>query len=350
MSELQQIFDTVNIGLVVLDRDLTVTQWNRWMVQHSGIVPESIVGTPLFEHYPTLDNQKFVKNCKAVLAFGNFCFFSQKLHRFLFPLKPVGSFGAKFDRMQQSCTMGPIRGGDGAITNVFIVVQDVTELATYEQKMMEMNIRDGLTGIYNRRHLENRLAAEWERHQRYGRLFSLLMIDIDHFKAVNDTYGHQTGDEVLKNVAARIVKNIRKTDCLARYGGEEFCCLLPETGLGNAMMLAELFRREVEAMTIAAGETGVQVTVSLGVSEMSPGDTPETLLKRADEALYQAKRTGRNKVVPLEASAAQRAAARREATSGERGVRESDGKLPEQGADWPPLESPAESGTDPAGP
>jgi diguanylate cyclase (GGDEF)-like protein len=301
MNELHQIFDTVNIGLVVMDKELKVTQWNRWMFQHSGIASEQIVGSSIFEHFPALDSPWFTRNCKAVLTFGNFSFFSQKLHHYLFPFKPVGSFAAKFEFMQQSCTMGPLRGEDNAINSIFVIVQDVTELATYEQKMMELNIRDGLTGIYNRRHFESRLAAECERHQRYDRKLSLIMIDIDFFKAVNDSYGHQCGDQVLREVASGIASVIRTSDCLARYGGEEFCCLLPETALANAVMLAELFRRHVEDMAIEQDCNQLKVTISLGVAEYGEMDTAETLLKRADEALYEAKRTGRNRTVSLDA-------------------------------------------------
>ena len=297
MNELEQIFSTVNIGLVIMDKDLNVTQWNRWMFQHSGIASEQIVGSPIIGHFPRLDTPRFLKNCKAVLTFGNFCFFSQKLHHFLFPFKPVGSFGAKFEHMQQNCTMGPLRADDNSIIGIFLIVQDVTELAIYEQKMIEMNVKDGLTGIYNRRHLESRLGDECERQKRYAGKLSLVMLDIDFFKKVNDTYGHQCGDHVLKSVASGIASIIRKTDCLARYGGEEFCCLLPETGIKDASMLAERFRKHVEEMALLYQDTEVRVTISLGVSEFTAASSPEMLLKKADDALYQAKKTGRNKVV-----------------------------------------------------
>lgn len=299
MKELEQIFGTVNIGLVIMDKELNVTHWNRWMFLHSGIAAERIVGSSIFHHFPDLNSPKFTRNCKAVLAFGNFSFFSQKLHHFLFPFKPVGSFGAKFEHMQQSCTMGPLRGDDNSVTSIFVIVQDVTELAVYEQKLMEMNVRDGLTGIYNRRHFESRLKEECERHRRYNRKLSMIMFDIDFFKKVNDTYGHQCGDHVLKGVSSGIASIIRKTDCLARYGGEEFCCLLPETELEPAIMLAERFRAHVMEMTLLYQDAEVGVTISLGVSEFEENDAPEMLLKRADNALYDAKRTGRNKVVAM---------------------------------------------------
>jgi diguanylate cyclase (GGDEF)-like protein len=234
-----------------------------------------------------------------VLSFGNFAFFSQKLHRFLFPFKPDSSFGYHFDLMQQSCTMGPLRGENNSITSLFLIVQDVTELATYEQKLIEMNTIDALTGIYNRRFLETRLKEECERHSRYSRPLSVMMIDIDFFKLVNDNHGHQAGDLVLKNVASKAVSNIRKTDLMARYGGEEFCCLLPETDSVAAEIVAENMRTHIEELENHFHKNLIKVTISLGISSLIPEDSPETLLKRADEALYQAKRNGRNRFVRI---------------------------------------------------
>jgi len=298
-NDLTQIFDTVNIGLVILDKDIKVLYWNRWMATRSGIPAERIIGESIFDYFPHLSTPSFNKNCKAVLSFGNFAFFSQKLHRYLFPFKPDSSFGYRFDLMQQSCTMGPLRGEDNSITSLFLIVQDVTELATYEQKLIEMNTIDALTGIYNRRFLESRLKEECERHSRYFRSLSVLMIDIDFFKKVNDTHGHQGGDLVLKSVATKAASVIRKTDFMARYGGEEFCCLLPETDGTAAETVAENLRARIEEMECHFQKKLIRVTISLGISSFERGDTPETLLKRADEALYQAKRSGRNRFVRL---------------------------------------------------
>jgi diguanylate cyclase len=299
LKELTQIFDTVNFGLVVLDRDIKIQYWNRWMAMHSGIPSNQIIGEPLFDFFPHLSTPSFNKNCKAVLSFGNFAFFAQKLHRFLFPFKPDSSFGYHFDLMQQSCTMGPLRSEDNSISGIFLIVQDVTELATYEQKLIEMNIKDALTGIYNRRYLESRLKEECDRQQRYSRPLSLIMIDIDFFKKVNDTYGHQCGDLILQSVAAKAASVIRKTDFIARYGGEEFCCLLPETNADAAETVAENLRIHIEEMENSFENSSIKVTISLGISDFVTEDTPDTLLKRADDALYQAKHTGRNRFIRL---------------------------------------------------
>jgi diguanylate cyclase len=294
----EQIFNMINVGIIVLDRDLRVEHWNRWMELHSGIAAEQIVNTPLFLQYPELDNPKFNRNCKAVLNFGNFSFFSQKLHSYLFPLKTSTQFGQSLDKMQQSCTMGPIRDAKKNVTHLFIAVQDVTELVAYESKLIDMNMQDGLTGVFNRRFFESKINEEFSRHKRYSRPFVLIMCDIDYFKSVNDTYGHQCGDEVLKVVASTIQMIIRGTDILARYGGEEFCCLLPEAEIDEAHAIAERLRQAIAELVVSYKGQEVSVTASLGISAISDGvETSEMLVTMADDALYEAKRTGRNRVV-----------------------------------------------------
>jgi diguanylate cyclase (GGDEF)-like protein len=293
-----QVFDMVDIGLVILDKDLRICHWNRWMQLHSGIVPDKITGSLVFETFPNLKRPRFLNNCKAVLTFGNFCFFSQKLHHYLFPFKPISSFDSQFEFMQQSCTMGPLRGEDGSIEYIFIAVHDVTETVNFEQKLMEMNMRDALTGIHNRRSLELHLKEEMERHKRYNHPLSMIMFDIDSFKQVNDTYGHQCGDYILQQIATTIEKNIRSEDIVARYGGEEFCCLLPETPVEAAANLAERFRKKISQKPYRYLDRTVNITISLGVSTLNEKTaTAQMLLKKADAGLYAAKNAGRNLVV-----------------------------------------------------
>jgi diguanylate cyclase len=300
MNKFSQIFETINFGLIILDIELKVTHWNNWMERHSGIASKQITGSSLFDFFPEINTPRFMRNSNSVLSFGNFSFFSQKLHHFLFPFKPVSSFQSSiFEHMQQSCTMGPLRNDDNKIIGIFLIVQDVTELVSYEQKLIEMNIKDGLTGIYNRRFFQTRLGEEFQRHKRYGTKLSLIMFDIDFFKKVNDCYGHQCGDVVLQSVASKISSIIRQTDYLARYGGEEFCCLLPQTDLTGALILAERFRLAIEQQATTCQANTIKVTISLGVSDATSKDSAENLLKRADDALYQAKDSGRNRVVSI---------------------------------------------------
>lgn len=171
---------------------------------------------------------------------------------------------------------------------------------------MEMAVTDALTGLNNRRYLETHLASLVDQSIARRKALSLVIVDIDFFKKINDTYGHDVGDEVLVEFAARIRKNIRGIDLACRYGGEEFVIVMPETDNALAYMVAERLRQRIaaEPFMVSGGATALDVTISLGLSEISVGgDTPATLMKRADEALYEAKRSGRNRVV-IESKAA----------------------------------------------
>ena len=139
-----QVFDLVDIGLVILDKDLRIRYWNRWMQLHSGIDPDKITGSIVINTFPNLKHTHFMNKCKTVLTFGNFCFFSQKLHHYLFPFQPTSYFDSKFDFMQQNCTMGPLRSENGSIEYIFIAVHDVTETINFEQKLIVMSMRDAL--------------------------------------------------------------------------------------------------------------------------------------------------------------------------------------------------------------
>ena len=177
--------------------------------------------------------------------------------------------------------------------------------ARYQMRLAEGALQDALTGLYNRRHLDERLASELAAAQRHGRPVSLLMVDIDHFKAVNDEHGHLAGDEALKMVAFVLRGAVRKEDVLARYGGEEFVVIARETALDGARALAERIRRAVERSHCAwqGRELGLTVsiglTVSVGLTEFVPGRSEREVLEAADRALYTAKQQGRNRVVAL---------------------------------------------------
>jgi diguanylate cyclase (GGDEF)-like protein len=163
------------------------------------------------------------------------------------------------------------------------------------------NATDSLMGICNRRHFDQRLREETARARRYSLALSLLMADIDHFKKINDTYGHQAGDAVLAGIAALFSREVRKSDILARYGGEEVVIISTNTNLGGAHVLAERIRAHVEASAFPTGVRGVaqsiRCTVSIGVATLSGGSGgPEALLAAADAALYRAKAKGRNQV------------------------------------------------------
>ena len=170
------------------------------------------------------------------------------------------------------------------------------ELKATQKKLELQATIDDLSGLYNRRHFRTLTQNEISSSIRYHLPLSLLMIDLDHFKAVNDTHGHDMGDKVLVAVANSIRKVIRKPDIPGRIGGEEFAILLPNTYLEGALALAERLRRESEEITIPTSKVPVTITISIGVAYLDTGDAIDNLLKKADQALYQAKNLGRNRV------------------------------------------------------
>ncbi len=173
----------------------------------------------------------------------------------------------------------------------------IEEIGRLQVALQELAVRDSLTGLYNRRYLDETLEREVSRARREGIPLSLVMLDIDYFKRVNDTYGHQVGDEVLRMLAATLSADIRTEDVACRYGGEEFLILLPNMPLETAMLRAEAWRAAVEGLSIAHGDFQLAFTISLGVSAYPDhGKTPDDLTRCADQALYKAKHDGRNRV------------------------------------------------------
>lgn len=158
-------------------------------------------------------------------------------------------------------------------------------------------IYDILTSLYNRRYFEDRLGVEAQRSFYSGTPLSLVMVDIDHYKKINDTFGHTEGDKILSKIASLLKTSVRKKDTLARYGGEEFVLILPESGLGESYIIAERIRRLVESTPFQVGEVHINLTVSLGISNFPThqAKSKEELVRMADLALYEAKRGGRNR-------------------------------------------------------
>jgi len=171
-----------------------------------------------------------------------------------------------------------------------------TELEKSLTIIKEMSIRDDLTGVYNRRHLMELLEHEYHRISRGGAHFSVAMLDIDHFKSVNDTHGHLTGDEVLKAVSDVIRNSLRSADFCGRYGGEEFLLVMTQTNINGALLCAERIRSTIEQSRFTSLGPNFRVTVSLGVTEFTGKEDIPNMIARADKALYRAKESGRNRV------------------------------------------------------
>jgi diguanylate cyclase (GGDEF)-like protein len=181
------------------------------------------------------------------------------------------------------------------------ILQRTLELLQANRKLEELATTDPLTGIANRRKMTEQVAQELERARRFHHPLSLLMVDIDHFKRINDTYGHEVGDQAIIQTATLLTANLRAVDMVARFGGEEFVLLMPETPVAVAMHAAERLREQASKLRVKAEDgSDVELTISIGVAAAEPyaaPDTPSSLLVRSDKALYRAKKEGRNRVV-----------------------------------------------------
>jgi diguanylate cyclase (GGDEF)-like protein len=222
-------------------------------------------------------------------------------------LKDLGSANGTYvdgARVQEALLVNGSRVHIGLQTVLKFIWTDDLE-ADYQRKLVEGALQDPLTGLYNRRLLEDRLGSELAAADRHERVVSVLMVDIDHFKAVNDGHGHLAGDEVLRMVARTLHATIRKEDFVARFGGEEFVVIARETGLEGARLLGERLRHAVERSRCVWQDVELSVTVSVGVTvsslpvEFVAGRTERELIDAADRALYRAKQEGRNRVVAV---------------------------------------------------
>src|SRR3569623_277867 len=231
------LVDRLNIGIFAVDRNMEVTLWNRYMESHSAKPAADVLGRNLFECFADLPRKMLLHKINSVFILKNFAFTS------------------------------------------------------WEQRPYQFKFR------HNRRDIEEAVAKEFQRVQRYGGTLSLILFDLDNFKAINDNHGHLAGDEVLRCAAKHIGAGIRQADTFGRYGGEEFLALLPATTIDGATVLAERLRVQLAATPVTLGALTIPVTVSAGIAEWHPGmQRYEKLINAADEALYEAKERGRNRV------------------------------------------------------
>ncbi|MDL2355105.1 MAG: diguanylate cyclase [Pseudomonadota bacterium] len=294
-------------GIVVIDRRFNVVLWNRFMELNSNVRAENVLGKNLFDAFPELNRnwlEKKIRSC-MILKAASFSSWEQRPYLFRFNASAVAAGEAEF--MYQDASIFPVHDHKGEVQGVCIAVHDATRLVevtgmlerTMDQALdlEESNRRDGLTGVFNRKFFDEQITQEIVNARRYNWPLTLAMIDVDHFKSINDTYGHSSGDEVLRRLAERLKSMVRSSDTLFRYGGEEFALILPHIALENASFLLNRLRKAIETMVVEL-EPAIQVsmTVSIGVAQLEDGLAPGQLVSRADEALYSSKRAGRNRV------------------------------------------------------
>lgn len=293
----------LNTGILILDDKFNILMWNRFLEVHANKSDKQVIGKSIFTVFPELPRKWFERKLSSVIQLKNqsFCGWEQRHH--LFELSHSRPITTDSDFMAQNCTFLPIEV-KGGVERICILIEDVTDVCHYQtqlnkvlQELALSNRIDGLTQAFNRKHWEECLAAEFARAHRYKQDLALMMLDLDLFKVLNDTYGHLGGDKVLVETSTLINELLRMGDLFGRYGGEEFAVILPNTLLEGAKNVAERIRKTIENHDIKYQETHIKVTVSIGVAVMDSHDTRyEDLISRADIALYKAKNSGRNQV------------------------------------------------------
>ncbi len=298
------IVQSIDVGVVVLDREYRVEVWNSFMENRSGRTAQDAVQKSFFSLFPEVEESWFRHKVESVATLGTPAFTIWEQRPYLVRFKNYQPITGQEEFMYQNTTILPLQATNSAIEHVCVIIYDVTNVAVNKHQLQSANDQlkhlsrtDRLTGLNNRGHWEEELKREYSRHRRYGSTAALVMFDIDHFKKVNDTYGHQAGDKVIQAVAEVVRKEARDTDIAGRYGGEEFVILLPDVDSAGARLFAERLRQKTEALTVDYDGQVIPFTISLGVADLAQSSNDhQQLIEWADHALYQSKRNGRNQV------------------------------------------------------
>lgn len=305
MNDLRWLMDViqhVDVGLVLLDKDCNICLWNSFMQNHSALAAEDVIGNNIFEMFSEIDQRWFERKIESIYLLKNSAFTTWEQRPYLFRFDNYRPITGKAEFMYQNSTFIPIQSLNGEISQICLIIYDVTEqainnieLENANQKLEIVSKTDGLTGLLNRKSWEELLEKEFERQKRYSEDCTLIIFDIDHFKKVNDNYGHPAGDEVIRQTATITNQCIRKTDIAGRYGGEEYVILLPHTHVDSAKILADRIRRKIESQAAIYENQSIQYTVSLGLCGYDESlASPTAWIDCADQALYQSKQGGRN--------------------------------------------------------
>ena len=298
------MLQSIDVGLVVLDRDYKVHVWNSFMANHSGVAARDIIGKNIFDKFDDIAEDWFKRKAEPVFLLNCRSFTTWEQRPYLIRFKNYRPITGPSDFMYQNVTLIPLTSVDGDVNHIGIIIYDVTDSAVNSSELEQANRAlqtlsrtDHLTQLHNRGYWEERMAEEFHRAIRTNQPCSLILFDIDYFKGINDEFGHQAGDEVIKITADQIRQKVRSTDIPGRYGGEEFGVILIDTTAESARFLAERLRKSIDSLVIGYDGCEIEYTVSLGVAELHAGmnDYLEWF-EAADQALYRAKDMGRNLV------------------------------------------------------
>jgi diguanylate cyclase (GGDEF)-like protein/PAS domain S-box-containing protein len=287
------ILDNLYDGVYFVDRDRRITYWNRGAERITGYEGAAVLGRCCAENLLMHVDASGAELCQAG------CPLSAAMGDGGIREAQVFLHHASGHRVPVSVRVAPLRDADGTIVGAVEVFSENSAVVTALERLQELRREveeDALTGVGSRRYAEIRLQSAIADCARHGERSGVLFLDVDHFKQVNDTYGHDTGDRVLRMVADTLRVNVRSTDSVGRWGGEEFIVLLPGVESQALSTIAEKLRTLVSHSWVAVREGRLAVTVSVGGTVTRPSDTLESLLRRVDDLLYRSKAAGRDRV------------------------------------------------------
>lgn len=296
-SSVLQLLKQLPGGIILLNNRYQLTFVNSFICQYSGLPERELIGQDFFQLFPEVPKTWFCRKVTEVLTQqqAQQISWQQRLYLLKFPRQTA----AENTAMAQNISLLPLPQRDDSTLAIWI--EDATEAARYHaqlllstQQLKQHNHFDSLTELPNRQSWLQQLRLELARAERYERPLAVLLFELDRFKALNDQYGHQFGDNVLQSLARQCDVLLRDNDLLARLGGAEFAVLLPDTELAGALEVAKRLRASLAQQGITEQLPPVKLSISCGVSTFSPGVSADTLLQQAEQALYQAKCAGKN--------------------------------------------------------
>jgi diguanylate cyclase (GGDEF)-like protein/PAS domain S-box-containing protein len=286
-SLLDNLFD----GVYFMNLDRCILYWNKGAERITGYSSSEVEG------FRCQDNLLMHVDSEGTNLCRNLCPARKTMEEGASAEAEVFLHHKNGHRIPVSVRVSPIHDENGSIVGAVEVFRDNSEkLASLSliEELQEKAFQDTLTNLPNRRYLDRYLAAKLDEVSRYDWTFGLIFLDIDHFKTINDTYGHDVGDETLKMLSRTLVGCSRSFDTVARWGGEEFVVAVANVDRSKLRRITERYRRMVESSTVTAGDTTLRLTISLGATLARKDDTLDSLLKRADGLMYQSKLAGRN--------------------------------------------------------
>jgi len=298
------IFNTIDNGIIILDEDLNILGWNNWLEIRTSIDKKDILNKNICEEFPYINKTKLKRKFKSVLVTKNPSFYSVDPHKYLIRIKSNSIVGKVYNNMRQDITIVPY---DLEKRYVCLYIYDNTKfyetsskLEKLNEELVELSNRDPLTHLFNRRYFNEISTKMLNLANRSNHSLSTIVLDIDNFKAINDKYGHSTGDKVIVETAKVLEKSVRKSDIVSRFGGEEFIILLYNVAIADLENIAEKIRKNVEELSIKTPKGHIKFTISAGATKYDCDfdiNKIEYTINRADKALYRAKELGKNKVV-----------------------------------------------------